>query len=131
MTLYISEKMWEKMADMPLTKYGCDQTRMNNMLVYHNITWTPVKYERHRYLQGTPSDNSFRIVTLPQDVACRSLCYQDKLSSYYIYHPDTHHHPSLKGRFLFQHHVWKVADVWKNSADKVQPMIEWLNDVTN
>ena len=122
--------MWQKMSDMPIVKYGCDQTRMNNLLVSLNITWAPLKYGGHRFIQGTPADKSLKILTLPQEVVCRSLCYQDRLLSYYIFHPDTLHHAALKGHFLSQHNVWKVVDQWKNSVSRVQPLIEWLNDVT-
>ena len=122
--------MWQAFGSTPVKLAGCDQTRFNTVLIESKLTWTPFDYNRNHYFSGTSQSKDITLIALPQEVVCRNECKANRLSSYYVYHPVTTQHASVKHQRLVARNVWKIDDHWKMTLDSIQSTMDWLNEVT-
>ena len=110
--------MWQRIGHSP-TDGDSSQIVINNILLNHEVTWTPVSFKMNHYVRGRSSDNSISVVGLPQDVVCSNYCSNDQLSSYYVYQ-------IVKK----SHQLWLVRDHWNKTIQTIQSTMTWLNEVT-
>ena len=123
--------MWQLMGHLPITRAGCDQTRLNLPLIKMNFTWKPFEFKEKTYLRGQSTGSNFTLIVLPQEIACRDTCDVERLSSYYVCHPHTPHiGKKTKIPGLAKLGLWKINDRWKNTLNTVQTTSEWLQEVT-
>jgi len=122
--------MWQAFGNIPVKLAGSDQTRFNTVLIESKLTWTPFDYNTNHYLSGTSQNKDLTLIALPQEVVCRNECNATRLSSYYVYHPVTTQHASVKHHRMTAQKVWKIDGHWKMTLDSIQSTMDWLNEVT-
>jgi len=107
--------MWQRIGHSQGNS-DSSQVVLNNILLNHEVTWTPVTFETNQFLNGRSSHNRISIIALPQGVVCSDYCNSDQLS-YYVYH-------------IVKKSPWLVRDYWNNTTQAIQSTMTWLNEVT-
>ena len=120
------------MGRFPITKNGCDQTRLNIILLGLGFAYTPVEFEGKKYLKGQSANGThdLTMIGMPQDVVCRDKCDIKKLTSYVVCHPHTPAAGRLKNPHLLERGLWIISDNWIKTQQTDQSTSEWLQEVT-
>jgi len=109
---------------------GSDQTRLSDVLVKSNITWTPFDYDTNHYIKGTTPNEYLTVIGLPQELVCRNECNVTRLSSYYVWHAWSTHHGDGKKKSMTAQKVWKLKEDWESTLETIQSPMDWLDEVT-
>jgi len=128
--LFCIERLWQVLSSTPITVNGCDQTRLSNVLIKSNITWTAFDYDANHYIRGTTQNKQLTVIGLPQELVCRNECNVTRLSSYYVWHAWSTHHGGGKQKVMTAQKVWRLSEHWDSTLKTVQSPMDWLTEVT-
>ena len=117
------------MGQIPVRTASSDQTRFNIQLVKMNFTWEKIEFKAKKYFRGKSADNSLTVIGLPQEVACRDVCYVKHSSSYYVFHPHISHYGYKKRYRFFKQGLWLIKKEWEKTVNTSQTTSEWLQEI--